>query len=85
MNRENEPQEVVMSRLIRMDSAGHTTLAEWTAGDGASAHGAVESLRAELERGNIAVVHESQGRARQVRELPIDAGLVIVRRPITGG
>ena len=32
-----------------------------------------------------AVVNEGEGRARQVDELPVDAELVILRRPIAGG
>ena len=74
-----------MSRLIRMDHSGHTTLAEWTAGDPDSVEAAVAALRAELDRGGLAVVSEGEGRATQVRELPVDADLVIVRRPIAGG
>ncbi len=74
-----------MSRLIRMDQSGHTTLAEWRAGDASSAQAAVVAFREELERGYFAVVSEGEGRAEQVRELPLDAGLVILRRPIAGG
>lgn len=74
-----------MSRLIRMDQSGHTTLAEWTAGDSASAEQAIAAFRAELEQGYFAIVSEGEGHAEQVRELPLDAGLVILRRPIAGG
>jgi hypothetical protein len=74
-----------MSRLIRMDSSGHTTLAEWTADDPASVEAAVAALRAELELGYFAVVSYGEGRAEQVRALPVDAPLVILRRPIAGG
>jgi hypothetical protein len=74
-----------MARLIRMDSAGHTTLAEWSATDQASYDTAVEAFRRELDEGFIAVVNEGEGRATQVRELPLDAELVIMRRPIAGG
>lgn len=74
-----------MSRLIRMDHTGHTELAEWTADDAASVEAAVTAFRAELERGYFAVVSDGEGHAEQVRELPIDAGLVILRRPIAGG
>lgn len=73
-----------MSRLIRMDQTGHTTVAEWTAEDPQAVEAAVAALRAELEQGYLAVAtHE--GRAEQVRELPIDAPLVVLRRPIAGG
>jgi hypothetical protein len=74
-----------MARLIRMDHTGHTTLAEWTAADAASVEAAVRALRAELDEGYYAVVSEGEGRARQVSELPLDAELVILRRPIAGG
>jgi hypothetical protein len=74
-----------MSQLIRMDSNGHTTLAEWTANDPASVQAATAALRAELELGYFAVVSHGEGSAEQVRELPIDAPLVILRRPIAGG
>jgi hypothetical protein len=74
-----------MSRLIRMDSSGHTTLAEWTAGDPASVETALAAFRAELDKGFFAVVTQGEGTAEQVRELPVDAPLVILRRPIAGG
>lgn len=74
-----------MSRLVRMDHTGHTTLAEWTAADPASVEAAVTAFRAELERGSLAVVSEGEGHAMQVRDLPVDADLVIMRRPIAGG
>jgi hypothetical protein len=74
-----------MSRLIRMDHTGHTTLAEWTAQDPAAVESAVAALRAELDRGYFAVVSHPDGTAEQVRELPLEAPLVILRRPIAGG
>ncbi|MFL5820650.1 MAG: hypothetical protein ACJ76S_08210 [Solirubrobacteraceae bacterium] len=74
-----------MSRLVRMDRTGHTTLAEWSAADSDSIQAAVAAFREELERGSIAVVSEREGQATQVRELPLDADLVVMRRPIAGG
>jgi hypothetical protein len=74
-----------MSRLIRMDQTGHTELAEWTADDPASVDAAVTAFRAELDRGSFAIVSTGEGHAEQVHTLPIDAGLVIMRRPIAGG
>jgi hypothetical protein len=74
-----------MSRLIRMDQTGHTTLAEWQAGDTVSVDAAVAAFRSELERGYFAVVSRGEGDAEQVRELPVDAPVVILRRPIAGG
>jgi hypothetical protein len=74
-----------MSRLIRMDGSGHTTLAEWTAEDPASVETAVAAFREETEQGSIAMVTRGPGHAEHVRELPLDEPLVIMRRPIAGG
>src|SRR3954454_24259959 len=74
-----------MSRLVRMDRTGHTTLAEWTAEDPASVEAAVQAFRAELDRGYFAMVSTGEGHAEQVKELPLDAELVILRLPISGG
>jgi len=74
-----------MSKLIRMDHTGHSTVAEWTAGDPAAVEAAVTAFRAELDRGYLAMVSAGPGHAEQVRELPVDADLVILRLPIAGG
>ena len=74
-----------MSRLIRMDRTGHSTLAEWRADDPATVEAAVEAFRRELNLGYLAMVTTGPGRAEQVRELPVDADTVIQRRPIAGG
>ena len=74
-----------MSRLIRMDQTGHTTLAEWTAEDPSSVQAAVAAFRAQLDQGYYAVISAGEGHAEQVRELPLDAPVVILRRPIAGG
>jgi hypothetical protein len=74
-----------MSRLIRMDQTGHSTLAEWSAQDEAGFEAAVQEFRRQLEDGYIGVVNEGPGRATQVRELPREADMVIMRRPIAGG
>ena len=73
-----------MARLIRLDRTGHTTLAEWTAGDAAARAVAEETFRRELESGMLASATRD-GRAEVVRELPADAELVVLRRPIAGG
>jgi hypothetical protein len=73
-----------MGRLIRLDHSGHTTLAEWTAHAG-GAEAAVAAFRRELDRGMIASVSYEDGTAEVVRELPLDAELVVLRRPIAGG
>jgi mRNA-degrading endonuclease toxin of MazEF toxin-antitoxin module len=74
-----------MSKLIRMDQTGHSTLAEWTADDPVAVEAAVAAFRAELERGYLGMVSTGPGHAEQVRELPVDAPLVILRLPIAGG
>jgi hypothetical protein len=74
-----------MSRLIRMDQTGHTVLAHWSPDDLAGTETARAALQAELDRGYLAVASEPGGAAMAVRELPLDAELVILRRPIAGG
>ena len=43
------------------------------------------AFREELDPGYYAMVTTGEGQAEQVRELPLDAELVILRRPIAGG
>jgi hypothetical protein len=74
-----------MGKLIRLDRSGHTTLAEWTAGGDEDTDAAVAAFRAELERGMVASVSYADGTAEVVRQLPLDADLVVLRRPIAGG
>jgi hypothetical protein len=74
-----------MSRLIRLDRSGHTTLAEWSVGDAEAERGAVEAFRRELDAGMIGSATLAGGEAEVVRELPLDAELVVMRRPIAGG
>jgi hypothetical protein len=74
-----------MARLVRMDRTGHTTLAEWTAQDPATVEAAVVAFREQLDRGYFAMVSTGEGHAEQVKELPVDADLVILRLPISGG
>ena len=45
-----------MSRLIRMDQTGHTTLAQWTADDPEAVEAAVAAFREELDRGYFGMV-----------------------------
>jgi hypothetical protein len=66
-----------MARLIRMDGSGHTTEQ--------AVEAAVAAFREQLDAGYYAVVTEGEGQARQVDALPVDADLVILRRPIAGG
>jgi len=74
-----------MSRLIRMDRTGHTVLARWSPDDLAGTQAARSALESELDRGYLAVATEADGTATAVRELPLDAELVVLRRPIAGG
>ena len=74
-----------MGRLIRLDRSGHTTVVEWTPGDAAETEQATIVFAGELERGLIASVDTGHGTAEVVRELPLDAELVVLRRPIAGG
>ena len=46
---------------------------------------ATAAFRQELDQGYFATVSDASGQADQVRELPVDAELVILRRPIAGG
>ena len=55
------------------------------AGDPASHEAAVEAFRRELDEGMLASVSHADGSAEVVRELPLDAELVVLRRPIAGG
>jgi hypothetical protein len=68
-----------------MDSTGHSTLAEWTAADEAAFREASEAFRRQTELGYIGTVSDGPGHATHVRELPADADLVIMRRPLAGG
>ncbi len=74
-----------MARLIRMDGSGHTTLAEWSAADDRAFAEAVGAFSSQLELGYIGTVPDGPGKATHVRELPREADLVIMRRPIAGG
>jgi hypothetical protein len=74
-----------MSRLIRLDRTGHTELADWSSDDPASQEIALQTFRQELDEGMLASVSRADGTAEVVRELPLDAELVVMRRPISGG
>ena len=74
-----------MSRLIRLDRTGHTELASWSTDDVASQEVAIEAFRRELDEGMLASATLPGGSAEVVRELPLDAELVVMRRPIAGG
>ena len=74
-----------MSRLVRMDQSGHSLLAEWSPADAGASDAAAVMLHDELDQGYIAVLSNGPAGAEQIRELPTDDALVILRRPIAGG
>ena len=49
-----------MGRLIRLDRSGHTTLAEWSAGEVESHEEAVEAFRRELDAGMLASIPKAE-------------------------
>ena len=79
------PEETAMAELLRMDKTGHTVVARWDATDPVSVAAAERALQGELDHGLLAVVSTGEGRAEQVRALPVHAARVILRRPIAGG
>lgn len=74
-----------MSRLIRLDRTGHTTLAEWSPADREGHKAAVQLFDRERRAGLIASATSPAGGSEVVRDLPLDAGLVVMRRQIAGG
>jgi hypothetical protein len=80
-----EKEGLRMSRLIRLDRTGHTELASWAADDAEAQEDAIRAFRRELDEGMLASATLPDGSAEIVRELPLDAELVILRRPIAGG
>src|SRR5436189_265775 len=74
-----------MGRLIRLDRTGHTTLTEWSATDPEAHETAAAAFRRELDSGMLASAPQADGTAEVVRELPVDAELVVLRpwtRPV---
>jgi hypothetical protein len=74
-----------MSRLVRLDRSGHTELAEWTAEDRQAYDRAALLFREQLAGGYMGVAKLPDDSYEQVRELPADVELVMLRRPIVGG
>ncbi|MFN2612103.1 MAG: hypothetical protein ABR536_01880 [Solirubrobacterales bacterium] len=74
-----------MPRLIRLDRSGHTELASWSAEDRDAQLEAIQAFRRELDAGMLASATQADGTTEVVRELPLDAELVVLRRPISGG
>ena len=74
-----------MARLIRLDRSGHTELASWTDADEAAFEQASALFRAGLAGGYMGEAKLADDSYEQVKELPTDAALVMLRRPIAGG
>jgi hypothetical protein len=74
-----------MARLIRLDRSGHSELAEWTAGDKTSYERASAVFEQELAGGYMGVAKLADDSYEQVKALPADVELVMLRRPIAGG
>jgi hypothetical protein len=74
-----------MARLVRLDQSGHTDLAEWNAADTAAYERASELFREQLGIGYMGVAKLADESYEQVKELPLDVELVVLRRPIAGG
>ena len=74
-----------MTRLLRMDASGHTELAAWSAGDPASHERAASIFKEQLDGGYMGVAKLHDQSFEQVKELPVDVELVLLRRPIVGG
>jgi hypothetical protein len=68
-----------------MDRSGHVEVAEWRAGDQASYERAASVFRHELAGGYMGVARLADDSYEQVKELPLDVELVVLRRPIAGG
>jgi hypothetical protein len=74
-----------MSRLLRMDSSGHTELASWTDGDAGSYQRAASIFEEQLHGGYMGVAKLRDQSFEQVKSLPVDVEYVVLRRPIVGG
>jgi hypothetical protein len=74
-----------MARLVRLDGSGNTELAAWSDGDRASYEQAAAVFREQLDGGYMGVAKLPDDSYEQVKELPSDVDLVMLRRPIAGG
>ena len=81
-----------MSKLVRMDQSGHTTLAEWTTEDTEATERAVRAFREQLDQGMWAAVpltsRDGRREAQMVKsfaEVPREAERVIFFPRAAGG
>ena len=73
-------------KFLRMKPGhGEVLLAEGDPRLSADEERLVEAFRRELDEGMLASATLADGSAEVVRELPLDADLVVLRRPIAGG
>jgi hypothetical protein len=68
-----------------MDRSGHTELAEWTGADQRSYEQAARLFQDQLSGGYMGVAKLADDSYEQVKELPRDVELVVLRLPIAGG
>jgi hypothetical protein len=74
-----------MARLVRLDRSGNTELASWSNGDRASYEQAASVFREQLAGGYMGVAKLADDTYEQVKDLPAEVELVMLRRPIAGG
>jgi hypothetical protein len=74
-----------MARLVRLDRSGDTQLAQWNADDATSYEQASAVFAEQLAGGYMGVAKLADDSYEQVKELPSDVELVLLRRPIAGG
>jgi hypothetical protein len=74
-----------MARLVRLDRSGHTELAAWSRDDRSSYEEAAAVFRDQLAVGYMGVARLPDDTYEQVKELPAEVDLVMLRRPIAGG
>jgi hypothetical protein len=74
-----------MARLVRLDRSGDTELAAWSREDRGSYEEAAAVFQDQLAGGYMGVAKLPDDTYEQVKELPADVDLVMLRRPIAGG
>lgn len=74
-----------MARLVRFDRSGNTELAAWGPGLRGSYEEAAAVFQEQLAGGYMGIAKLPDDSYEQVKELPPDVELVLLRRPIAGG
>jgi len=74
-----------MARLVRLDRSGNTELAAWSKHDRASYEQAAAVFNEQLAGGYMGVAKLADDSYEQVKQLPADVELVMLRQPIVGG